>query len=118
MIADVMIPRLEVDPEEGLLVEWTDGHQSRFPFGVLRDLCPCAECRDEKRPRPGRLKVLGGTPESRPAAGRLVRCDRIGNYAIGLVWGDGHNSGIYSWEYLRGNCGCIGCRLARGGEDG
>ena len=114
-----MIPRLEVDPEEGVFIEWPDGHQSRFPFAILRGICPCAVCRDERLPRPGRLRVLGGRAESSATAGtRLLRCDRIGNYAIGLVWADGHNSGIYSWEYLRGNCGCIACRINRDGEVG
>ncbi len=110
-----MIPRLEVDPEEGVFVEWPDGHQSRFPFAILRGICPCAVCRDEREPGPGRLRVLSS---GSPAGMRLVRCDRIGNYAIGLVWADGHNSGIYSWEYLRRNCGCIACRIEREGEDG
>jgi len=114
-----MIPRLEVDPQEGILVEWPDGHQSRYPFAVLREICPCAECRDERSPRSGRLKVLGRSSASNAAAAtRLTRCDPVGNYAIGLVWGDGHNSGIYSWEYLRRNCGCIACGIARGGEVG
>lgn len=113
-----MNPRLEVDPQEGVLIEWSDGHQSRYPFAVLRRICPCAECRDQDRSSMTRLRVLGRGTGSSEAATRLVRWDRIGNYAIGLVWGDGHNSGIYSWDYLRGNCDCIACRIHRGGEVG
>jgi DUF971 family protein len=32
---------------------------------------------------------------------KLERVDLVGNYAIQLVWKDGHSYGIYSWEYLR-----------------
>jgi DUF971 family protein len=31
----------------------------------------------------------------------LDRVELAGNYALQLHWSDGHNSGIYSWEYLR-----------------
>ena len=36
-----------------------------------------------------------------PLSFQLRRIDRIGGYAIQPVWGDGHNSGIYSFDYLR-----------------
>lgn len=104
-----MQPRLEIDAEDGLLIEWPDGHQSRYPFPQLRGICPCAACRDE-RDRPGVLKVL---TESAPLATRLRRVDRVGNYAIALLWGDGHNTGIFSWEFLRDRCNCIACRMAK-----
>jgi DUF971 family protein len=120
----MMIPRLEVDPEAGLLIEWPDGHQSRYPFAVLRDMCPCAVCRDDRRPARGlrdtpALPIVRGAAASGPASAptRLVRWDPIGNYAIGIAWADGHNSGIYSWDYLRDRCGCLGCRVERGKEE-
>ncbi len=34
-------------------------------------------------------------------ATRLESVEVIGNYALQLVWGDGHKFGIYTWEYLR-----------------
>ncbi len=104
-----MQPMLEVDPEEGLLIEWPDGHQSRYPLVALRALCPCAACRDE-RDRPGVLRIL---TQNAPNATRLRRVDRVGNYAISLLWGDGHNTGIYPFEFLRDRCGCLACRTAR-----
>jgi DUF971 family protein len=116
-----MIPRIETDPEQGVLIEWLDGHQSRYSFQDLREACPCAVCRDggketggakadasrqAKPARPGDL--------TRPAeATRLLRIVPIGRYAIGLVWGDGHSTGIYSWDYLRERCGCLACRFGR-----
>jgi DUF971 family protein len=37
----------------------------------------------------------------------LVDLKIVGNYALQLTWADGHNSGIYSWEYLRELCPCV-----------
>jgi DUF971 family protein len=31
----------------------------------------------------------------------LKKIDVIGNYAIQPLWGDGHNTGLYGWDYLR-----------------
>jgi DUF971 family protein len=104
-----MDPRVEVDREQGLLIEWLDGHQSRFPFDALRAACPCATCRDEREKR-GPLRVA--SPKT-PDATRLARIEKVGRYAIGIVWADGHSTGIYSWAYLRERCACLSCRLAR-----
>lgn len=104
-----MAPRIEIDSEQGMLVEWPDGHQSRFSFESLRAACPCAACRDQNQRRDPRIE----TPPRPPSATRLSRVFPIGRYAVCLVWGDGHNTGIYSWEYLRERCDCFACRLDR-----
>jgi DUF971 family protein len=36
----------------------------------------------------------------------LVDMKVVGNYALQLNWSDGHNSGIYSWQFLRELCPC------------
>lgn len=107
-----MDPTLEVDPGRGLRIEWPDGHQSSLPFDRLRRLCPCASCREESG-RPSTLRILPSDPST---AARIVRIDPVGRYAVQFTWGDGHNTGIYSWEYLRAHCGCFQCRLAQEGE--
>jgi DUF971 family protein len=33
----------------------------------------------------------------------------VGNYAVKFKWNDGHESGVYSWEYLRRVCQCADC---------
>lgn len=104
-----MVPKVEIDHERGLMIEWQDGHQGSFPLGELRAACPCAGCRDERKIEGGQAGDASRSPE----ATRLLRVVPIGRYAICLVWGDGHNTGIYSWEYLRERCGCFACRLSR-----
>ncbi len=34
---------------------------------------------------------------------------QVGKYALKFKWSDGHESGIYSWEYLRRMCRCAVC---------
>ncbi len=72
-------------------VNWSDARISRIPHQVLRGYCPCAGCQGHQ----GVIRyVAGGNLELREIA-------RVGNYALGLTWGDGHSSGIYTFVYLR-----------------
>lgn len=70
-----------------------------FPLRFLRKHCPCAGCKGE-RDLLGRtlLPVLKTTHDGPITAtgGELV-----GNYALRISWSDGHDTGIYSWKYLR-----------------
>ena len=82
-----------------LAIKWDDGAESYISFERLRRQCPCAGCRGEG-------DIMGNiykNPE-RPLtaeAFRLVRIDRVGGYAVQPVWGDGHATGIYSYDYLK-----------------
>jgi DUF971 family protein len=39
----------------------------------------------------------------------LLGMHPVGNYAVQITWGDAHDTGIYSWEYLRSLCHCETC---------
>ncbi len=87
---------------ETLNIEWEDGFQSVYVLSGLRAACPCAECRGghenmSTRGSPEMLEI----PLEVGKSGKLERVDLVGNYAIQLVWKDGHSYGIYSWEFLR-----------------
>jgi DUF971 family protein len=82
-----------------LAVKWDDGSESFIKMGTLRRACPCAGCK-------GEVDIMGNLYKSpdRPlgaAAFRLLRIDNIGGYAIQPVWADGHESGIYAFDYLK-----------------
>jgi ATP-binding protein involved in chromosome partitioning len=83
------------DGPRALRIEWRDGHVSRYAVRDLRLACRCARCVDEHTGRP--LLVAEGVPEDV----RPVRVSPVGRYAIQITWTDGHDSGIYSFEYLR-----------------
>lgn len=82
-----------------LAVKWEPGTESFIPLESLRRCCPCAGCK-------GEVDIMGnlykGPDKSLPpTAFELVRIATVGTYAIQPVWADGHNSGIFSFDYLR-----------------
>jgi DUF971 family protein len=92
----------------GMRIEWRDGAESAWSFAWLRAACPCATCHEE-REKDGRRP---GVPKSRPASvlpmyeapPRPTAVMPVGNYAIRFTWNDGHEAGLYSWDYLRNIC--------------
>jgi len=79
-------------------IAWSDGVESYFPLETLRRRCPCAACEGEP-------DVTGAVAKPRPAYGpasfELTSWQTIGGYAIQPRWGDGHNTGLYSYAFLR-----------------
>lgn len=101
----------------GVEIDWRDGHASSWTFQWLRDACPCATCHEE-REQSGRAP---GVPKPKPQSllpmyqepSRPVEVTPVGKYALKFKWNDGHEAGIYSWDYLRRVCDCDACRSAR-----
>jgi len=82
-----------------LAVKWEDGAESFIPLETLRRACPCAGCK-------GELDVMGRLAKGpeRPLTARsfeLVRLNAVGGYAVQPVWADGHQTGLYAFDYLR-----------------
>ena len=97
----------------GVDIEWKDGHRSHYNFAYLRDACPCALCneeRDKTSRQPGEpaKPAPGALPMFKPSA-KPVSAEGVGKYAIRFKWNDGHDLGIYSWQFLRGVCPCREC---------
>lgn len=82
-----------------LAIKWDDGGESFVPLEKLRRACPCAGCKGETDVM-GNLHKLPAQPLS-PRAFQLLRLANVGSYAVQPVWGDGHNTGIYPFAYLR-----------------
>lgn len=94
-----------------MIVTWSDGHVSHYPFSLLRHACPCAECRGghehmQSDPDP----LVFDLPDENSLATRLRSVEMIGAYALSITWEDGHYYGIYTWHYLRALCPCHHCR--------
>ena len=87
----------QIGPE--LAIKWEDGRESFIPIEVLRRACPCAGCVGE-RDVMGTLHKGPDQPLT-PQSFQLKNLVTVGGYAIQPVWGDGHASGIFSFEYLR-----------------
>jgi DUF971 family protein len=86
-----------VRAENALEITWEDGSRARLDGGRLRWACPCAECHGEMG-TPGRLASAGQLPEEELA---LDEVGLIGQYALQLSFRSGHNTGIYSFHYLK-----------------
>jgi ATP-binding protein involved in chromosome partitioning len=78
-----------------LSVLWEDGHRDDFDVRDLRLACHCALCIEEMSGH----KLLDPKTVRPDVSPRVI--SSIGNYAIGIDWSDGHNSGIYSFDHLR-----------------
>ena len=82
-----------------LAIKWEDGTESYIKLEALRRRCPCAACKGEVDIM-GRLAKGPDQPLS-PQSFQLVRLPTVGGYGVQPVWGDGHSTGIYSFDYLR-----------------
>ncbi|MFO0963087.1 MAG: DUF971 domain-containing protein [Phycisphaerales bacterium] len=91
---------LDLDRARGLTVHWSDGRRSFYPLLHLRRQSPSADARElRKQMQKNPLTVLpsgGGSGELTALGAELV-----GNYAVRIRFSDGHETGLYSWEYLR-----------------
>ena len=82
-----------------LAIKWEDGTEDFISLQAVRRACPCAGCQGE-RDILGNLYKNPDKPLS-PAAFILTRMSGVGGYGIQPVWGDGHSTGIFSFDYLR-----------------
>jgi DUF971 family protein len=82
-----------------LAIKWEDGTESFVSLEKLRRYCPCAGCK-------GEVDIMGqihkGPERSlRAESFQLRSIQPVGTYAIQPVWGDGHSTGLFSFEYLK-----------------
>jgi len=75
-----------------LEVAFDDGSRFELPFEYLRVFSPSAEVRGHG---PGQETLQLGKHEV-----GIKAIDPIGNYAVRLVFDDGHDTGLYTWDYL------------------
>ncbi len=81
-----------------LALVWSDGKETYLPFENLRRSCPCANCQGE----PDALgRVVKPSSNYQPSSFTLRSYELMGGYALKLSWEDGHQTGIYSFTYLR-----------------
>ena len=89
----VSVTDIHLERATGILhLQFDDGLAASLDAEYLRVESPSAEVQGHG---PGQRQLVGGK--------RSVRIDRIipvGHYAIQLVFDDGHDSGLFSWEYL------------------
>lgn len=92
----------EIEPREikqegdaGLRITWADGVVSSYSAAELRRTCPCAQCVNEWT---GQRTLK---PENVSDELTIGDISIVGRYALNFRWSDGHETGIYSFRYLR-----------------
>lgn len=101
--------RLDLKKDQRLLVEWEDGSTSQYSITYLRSMCPCAMCKITRsgqdphqllQPQKKGLS-LHILPGNYTGSITVTSAEMVGTYAIKLTFSDNHDSGIYSFQYLR-----------------
>ncbi len=85
---------LRLDKDKRVLtVTFDDGESFALPAELLRVLSPSAEVQGHSEDQ--RVAVAGKKNVG------IVRIEPVGNYAARIVFDDGHETGLFVWEYLR-----------------
>lgn len=87
------------DTETSYHLKFSDGMEFDINARELRNNCPCASCKGEE------VLLHKYEPVNKQPVGEagyiLEKAEPVGSYALKLIWKDGHDTGIYSWDYLR-----------------
>lgn len=102
---DTALRRQAIEPTEisqesntQLRITWADGRVCNYHSAGLRRACPCAQCVNEwTGQRTLRPEVIAAEVE-------IDNLEIVGRYALNFQWSDGHETGIYSFQYLRDLC--------------
>ena len=81
-----------------LRITWADERICDYDAATLRRVCPCAQCVNEWT---GERTLK---PEAIPNDMEIKDVSLVGRYALNFSWSDGHDTGIYSFQYLRELC--------------
>ena len=93
-MADSWPTELRLDKDKRVLtVTFEDGKSFALPAELLRVLSPSAEVQGHSEAQ--RVTVAGKRNVG------IARIEPVGNYAVRIVFDDGHDTGLFVWEYLR-----------------
>lgn len=82
-------------------VKWPDGAQDSLPARKVRASCQCAQCVHEFTGE----QLLDPARISADIQAKAI--EPLGNYAVSIVWNDGHSSGIFTWDHLKEVAGAV-----------
>lgn len=87
--------KIKLSSDKTLLIEWDNNSNSTFDLTMLRRFCPCAICLAEREKQGKNFIPIFGKDQV-----TIESIKPVGNYAIGIKWKDGHDTGIYEYQYL------------------
>ena len=87
--------RIIEESDSAVSIEWSDGKEDTYTAPELRRSCPCAGCVDEWTGE----KMLES--DSVPDDLSFSHISIVGRYALNFHFSDGHETGIFSFKFLR-----------------
>jgi DUF971 family protein len=91
--------QIKVSEKTILYIKWDNDSTSNITLKYLREECPCASCKGETVLLKTYIPAKAG---KLPPESYIVKSiQQVGGYAIQITWGDAHNTGIYTWDYLK-----------------
>lgn len=92
-----MIEPLQIidESDSQVSIKWSDDRESQFTAAELRRACPCAGCVNEWTGE----KMLDPTNIADDLT--FTKIALVGRYALNFEFSDGHDTGIFSFKYLR-----------------
>lgn len=88
--------KIKILEGKNLFIKWDDNSESLIRLKKLRKFCPCATC-ITIRERQSKTYI----PIFNENQIKISNISVVGNYAIGIAWKDGHNTGIYEYAFLK-----------------
>lgn len=92
---------IDLDRSRSLRIRWSDGVETVFELPELRRACPCASCRAARVNRTSGSLPIVEAPDVEQAMVTAAGAELVGSYGLRIRWNDGHDVGIYDFEYLR-----------------
>ena len=87
--------KVKLSADKFLFIEWKDNSNSTFNLTMLRRICPCAPClTDREKHGKNYLPIFSRDQIT------IESLKPVGNYALGIKWKDGHDTGNYEYQYL------------------
>jgi DUF971 family protein len=78
-----------------LNIDWSNSKKTGVKLANLRRLCPCANCASERENQSDTYLPIYSSEQL-----KIKNISMVGSYAVGITWGDEHNTGIYDFKYL------------------
>ncbi len=78
--------------KQSIEVQFSDSHSHSFTAEILRVLSPSAEVQGHSE---AERKLVGGKKNV-----SVSNIEPVGNYAIRIIFSDGHDTGLFSWAFL------------------
>ena len=96
--AEIEPRQIKQEDDSTLRITWADEKECSYRSVDLRRMCPCAQCVNEWT---GERTLK---PEAIAEELEIRDLSLVGRYAINFKWSDGHDTGIYSFRFLRELC--------------